>query len=155
MSSTRFSLVMASSPAQWSEAERLVKEYAASLCIDLGFQSFAHELEHLEEVYGPPTGAFLLESSSLGCCGLRRFEEGVAEMKRLYVAPAARGRGLGEALARRVIDEARRLGYGRLVLDTLPGMKAAQGLYRSLGFREIAAYRPSPEGGALSFELCL
>ena len=146
---------MPASPAQWAGAKRLVLEYAASLEIDLCFQDFERELERFEEEYGPPAGAFFMESSSMGCCGLRRFEEGVAELKRLYVVPAARRRGLGEALARRLIDEARRLGYGRLVLDTLPDMKAAQALYRSLGFREIPPYRPGPVCGTLCFGLSL
>jgi len=151
----RIRLVVPASPAQWIEVKRLVLEYAASLEIDLCLQDFERELEHFEKEYGPPAGAFLLESASMGCCGLRRFEDGVAEMKRLYVVPAARGRGLGEALARRIIDDARRLGYRRLVLDTLPYMTAAQALYRKLGFREIPPYRRNPVCGALYFELSL
>lgn len=148
-------LVSPSSPAQWAEAKRLVQEYAASLTVDLCFQGFEAELANFEREYGPPSGAFFLEKNSLGCGGLRRFADGVAEMKRLYVVPAARGRGIGEALARRIMDEARRLGYRRLVLDTLPDMAAAQALYRSLGFREIASYRHNPVCGTLFFERML
>ena len=144
-----------SSPHDWQEARRLVKEYAASLTVDLCFQNFDHELSHFEEEYGPPDGAFFLAERSLGCGGMRRFAEGVAEMKRLYVVPAARGKGVGDALARRIIVEARGLGYRKLVLDTLPQMKAAQALYRELGFREIASYRHNPVGGTLYFELTL
>ncbi|HYD56960.1 MAG TPA: GNAT family N-acetyltransferase [Burkholderiales bacterium] len=141
-------------PAEWAEAKRLVKEYAASLDVDLCFQDFGQELDHFEEVYGPPQGRFFLESGK-GCAGLRRFAEAVGEMKRLYVVPAARGQGIGEALARAVIDAARVIGYRRVVLDTLPDMKAAQKLYRSLGFRDIAAYRHNPVEGTLFFELQL
>jgi ribosomal protein S18 acetylase RimI-like enzyme len=148
-------LVSPSSPAQWAEAKRLVQEYAASLKVDLCFQNFDEELAHFEAQYGPPGGAFFLEAHYLGCVGLRAFEKDTAEMKRLYVAPAGRGRGIGAALARRIIDEARRLGYRRLVLDTLPDMTAAQALYRSLGFREIPSYRHNPVCGTLFFELVL
>jgi len=148
-------LVAPSSAAEWAEAKRLVREYAASLAVDLCFQDFDHELAHFEEEYGPPGGAFFLEKDAMGCGGLRKFADGIAEMKRLYVVPAGRGRGIGEALARRIVDEARRLGYRRLVLDTLPDMKAAQALYRSLGFKEIPSYRHNPVSGTLFFELVL
>ena len=141
------------SPAQWAEAKRLVQEYAASLKVDLCFQGFDKELAQFETEYGAPGGCFFLEEGYLGCAGLRRFADGVGEMKRLYVTPEGRGRGIGEALARSVIEEARRLGYRRLVLDTLPDMKAAQALYRSLGFREIPSYRFNPVAGTLFFEL--
>lgn len=140
--------------AEWAEARRLVREYAASLAVDLRFQNFDHELDHFEEEYGPPHGRFFLEPGK-GCVGLRRFADGVGEMKRLYVVPAARGEGLGAKLARAVIDAARTLGYRRLVLDTLPDMQAAQALYRSLGFREVSAYRYNPVQGTLFFELVL
>lgn len=140
--------------ADWAEARRLVKEYAAALDVDLCFQNFQHELDHFESEYGPPHGRFFLEEGK-GCAGLRRFGDGVGEMKRLYVVPSARGEGLGGKLARAVIDAARSLGYRRLVLDTLPDMKAAQALYRSLGFRDISAYRHNPVEGTLFFELAL
>lgn len=137
----------------YAQGKRLVQEYAGSLKVDLCFQNFSEELENFETHYGPPDGCFLVDEQGRGCAGLRKLAEGVAEMKRLYVVPAARGRGVGEALARRIVEEARERGYRRLVLDTLPDMKAAQSLYRSLGFREIPSYRPNPVPGALFFEL--
>ncbi|HWA39209.1 MAG TPA: GNAT family N-acetyltransferase [Burkholderiales bacterium] len=139
----------------WDEGRRLVREYAASLAVDLCFQNFDEEMARFETHYGPPDGCFLVHEGSLGCVGLRKFADGVGEMKRLYVVPEARGRGIGEALARRVIEEARARGYRKLVLDTLPDMKAAQALYRSLGFREIPSYRHNPVAGTLYFELTL
>jgi ribosomal protein S18 acetylase RimI-like enzyme len=144
-----------SAGVDWEQGKRLVREYAGTLGVDLCFQNFDEEMAHFEAHYGPPEGCFIVQEGGLGCVGLRKFAEGVAEMKRLYVVPAARGQGVGEALARRVIDEARRRGYKRLVLDTLPDMKAAQALYRALGFREIPSYRFNPVAGTLFFELVL
>jgi GNAT superfamily N-acetyltransferase len=146
------------SPGDWLQARRLVEEYAASLNLDLGFQNIAHELEHLTSEYSAPTGAFLIASEhgvALGCAGLRRFADGDGEIKRLYVVPVARGRGIGMRLAREIVAEARRLGYVRLLLDTLPAMQEAQALYAALGFRPTSAYRFNPLPGAAYFELSL
>ena len=146
------------SEEDWRRARQLVEEYAASLDVDLSFQDFAHELEHLAAEYGPPAGAFLLaekDGAYLGCVGLRRFAERIGEMKRLYVVPEARDRGLGRLLAVGVIDAARELGHARLRLDTLPSMKVAQALYLSLGFKETQAYRHNPVHGSFFFELDL
>ena len=142
----------------WHCARRLIEEYAASLDLDLSFQNIAHELDHLDSEYAPPAGAFLLAHANgawAGCVGVRRFADGVGEIKRLYVAPAARGLGCGKLLARAVIAEGKRLGYSRLLLDTLPAMTDAIALYRSLGFERTAAYRFNPEPGALYFELII
>ena len=140
----------------WLSARRLIEEYAASLDLDLSFQNIAHELDHLAIEYAPPTGAFLLAQDDgvlLGCVGVRRFADGAGEIKRLYVAPAARGRGAGKLLTQAIIEAAKSLGYSRLLLDTLPSMKGAIALYVSLGFREVAAYRFNPEPDAKFFEL--
>jgi putative acetyltransferase len=142
----------------WREARRLIEAYAASLNVDLCFQNIDHELEHLAEEYGPPAGAFLLARENgvaLGCVGLRRCAEGVAEMKRLYAVPAARGRGVGRILAEAIVAAAKDLGYASVVLDTLPTMKAAQALYATLGFRSTAAYRFNPVPGTSYLELKL
>jgi GNAT superfamily N-acetyltransferase len=142
----------------WREARRLIVEYVARLDVDLSFQDIAQELEHMPEVYGPPSGAFLLASEGgafLGCVGLRRFEDGVAEMKRLYSVPAVRGKGLGRQLAEGIVAAARGLGYTAVVLDTLPSMREAQGLYASLGFKPTRAYRYNPVPGTVYLELDL
>jgi GNAT superfamily N-acetyltransferase len=143
---------------EWAEARRLIEEYAASLGVDLSFQNIAHELDHLASEYGPPTGSFLLayrDGSPVGCAGVRRFSPDAGELKRLYVVDRERGRGTGRLLAREIIAAAKRLGYSRLLLDTLPSMRDAQRLYRSLGFRPTSAYRHNPIAGTAFFELKL
>jgi putative acetyltransferase len=151
-------LAQPQSAEDWNQARALVEEYAASLQLDLSFQNFAHELEHFSSEYSAPAGAFLLareQGNYLGCVGVRRFAGEDGEIKRLYVTPAARGRGIGMLLARGIVAEARRLGYARLLLDTLSFMQEAQSLYASLGFRTTAAYRYNPLPGAAYFELSL
>jgi ribosomal protein S18 acetylase RimI-like enzyme len=142
----------------------LFREYAGSLGFSLGFQGFAEELAGLPGEYAPPRGRLLLAyarsepgglGAPAGCAGLRPLEDEVGEVKRMYVPPAFRGRGLGRLLAVRLLAEARQAGYRRLRLDTIATMKEALGLYRSLGFRDIPPYRFNPIPGAVYLELDL
>jgi ribosomal protein S18 acetylase RimI-like enzyme len=126
----------------------LFREYAASLGFDLGYQDFERELADPLGFY-----AVVLLAGGHGCVGLRDLGEGACEMKRLYVRPAARGRGLGRRLAEAVAGEARRRGFARMRLDTVPSMVEAQALYEELGFREIEPYRFSPIAGTRYLEL--
>ena len=133
-------------------------EYAEAIGIDLSFQDFAEELAALPGEYAPPAGEVLLalvNGQPAGCVGLRPLGEGVCEMKRLYVRPAFRGRGVGRKLARTIVDQARKVGYERMRLDTIPSMKPAVALYESLGFKTIGPYRYNPIEGAQFMELVL
>ena len=132
----------------------LFREYAASLGVDLSFQGFDEELAALPAGYDAVFVAHV-DGEPAGCVGVRPLDSTACEMKRLYVRPAARGAGLGRALALRAIDRARALGYERIRLDTLPTMATARSLYRELGFVEIEPYRHNPIAGSAFMELPL
>ena len=152
-------IIPASTPAQIEQARELFLEYAKSLDFSLCFQDFDKELAELPGDYAPPEGRLLLaeyEGQLVGCVALHKLEPGICEMKRLYLRPTVRGKGLGRALAEHLIAEARQIGYKRMRLDTVePSMKDAVGMYRKLGFREIVPYRRNPIAGALYMELVL
>jgi GNAT superfamily N-acetyltransferase len=151
-------LLQATTPYEWDEAQRLVREYAASLDVDLSFQNFDRELQHFTTEYAAPQGAFILAEDAgqyVACIGVRQFSDDVGEIKRLYVMPAARGRGLGRMLVERIIVAAREIGYRSLLLDTLPFMKDAQALYLALGFKPTTPYRYNPVAGSAFLRLDL
>jgi ribosomal protein S18 acetylase RimI-like enzyme len=154
-----FAFAQAESPAQLAQARELFLEYAQSLGFSLCFQNFDQELADLPGSYAPPEGRLLLadyEGQLAGCVALHQLEPGVCEMKRLYLRPQFRGKGLGRALADHIISEARQIGYQRMRLDTVePVMKDAVAMYRKLGFKEIAPYCTNPIAGALYMELTL
>ena|SRR5947209_5159755 len=154
-----FDFQRAESPEQIGQIRELFLEYANSIGFSLCFQNFDHELAALPGDYAPPTGRLLLATSighPAGCVALHKLQEDVCEMKRLYVRPQFRGKRLGHELAKKVIAEARQIGYKYIRLDTVePVMKTAVEMYRQLGFREIPPYRPNPIAGALYMELQL
>jgi ribosomal protein S18 acetylase RimI-like enzyme len=127
--------------------KKLFMEYARSLEFSLGFQDFEEEIAGMPGHYGPPDGCILLVyvgDEAAGCVALRKLEKGICEMKRLYVRPEYRGQGIGKALSEKVIEEAMRIGYHKMRLDTLASMKEAISIYRRQGFREIKPYRYNP-----------
>ena len=152
-------IVQASSQAQIAQARELFLEYANSLNFSLCFQNFDKELATLPGHYAPPQGRLLLgeyDGQLAACVALRALDGKVCEMKRLYLRPAFRGKGLGRLLAEHLISEAREIGYRSMRLDTVePVMKDAVSMYRRLGFREIPPYRENPNPGALYMELNL
>ena len=153
------SFIQAESPAQIAQVRELFLEYAQSLGFSLCFQNFDKELASLPGDYVPPAGRLLLteyEGKLAGCVALHKLDDDVCEMKRLYLRPLFRGKGLGRALADLIIAEARTIGYERMRLDTVePVMKDAVAMYRRLGFKEIAPYCTNPIAGALYMELLL
>jgi ribosomal protein S18 acetylase RimI-like enzyme len=149
----------AESPAQIGQARELFLEYAQSLGFSLCFQNFEKELAELPGDYAPPAGRLLLaefETQLAACVALHKLDSGICEMKRLYLRPQFRGKGIGRAMADRIIAEARQIGYQRMRLDTVePVMKDAVAMYRKLGFKEIAPYCSNPMAGAIYMELTL
>ena len=152
-------LSQADSPAQIAQARELFLEYAQSLGFSLCFQNFDKELAKLPGDYAPPEGRLLLahyEGQLAGCVALHKLEPGICEMKRLYLRPQFRGKGLGRALTDSIIAEAREIGYQRMRLDTVePVMKDAVEMYHKIGFRQITPYRANPIAGAMYMELQL
>ena len=153
-----YAIVDAANPPRLDDVRRLFRDYAEWIGVDLGFQDFEQELATLPGKYAAPGRAAAAPRARRGGGGLHRaaaFDKSSGEVKRLYVRPAERGRGLGKALAAAVVDAARTIGYRRLMLDTLEPMMEARELYRSFGFAEIPAYYSNPLPGAIYMELKL
>ncbi|GAB4119666.1 MAG: GNAT family N-acetyltransferase [Rhodothalassiaceae bacterium] len=141
------------------DARCLFAEYLAALGIDLSFQNVADELRDLPGPYAPPRGTILLARDDRGEAAgvvalkpLDRLGAGIAEMKRLYVRPRARGTGLSAALVATVEEAARARGYRLLKLDTLGRLVAANRLYARLGYRPCAPYNENPYADIRYFE---
>jgi ribosomal protein S18 acetylase RimI-like enzyme len=148
-------LIKAKTTQQIQVVRQLFTEYAESLDFELCFQDFGKELEGLPGDYAEPDGFILLAESGnkhAGCIALRKIEGEICEMKHLYVRPEFRGEKTGRLLAEKIIDEAKKIGYNKMRLDTTPKMKEAIKLYKSLGFREIQPYRYNPIEGAIYME---
>lgn len=151
-------ITLAESDEHLKEIRTLFKEYTDSLGFDLSFQNFDKEFTELPGKYAFPDGRLLLaifDEKIAGCVGLRKFDKDICEMKRLYVRPEFRRKGIGKALSITIINMAREIGYSAMRLDTVPWMTEAIALYHSLGFIHIPAYRFNPISGTVYMELKL
>ena len=148
---------IAKAPSQFETGKKLFKSYVQELGIDLSFQDFELELDQLNQQYNIPTGALILvstdEQQAIGCCGVRRLEEQVCELKRMYLDPRFRKKGLASQLLQQSIQISIELGYHKMRLDTLASMERAIQLYTKHGFYEIEPYRFNPLEGARYFEI--
>ena len=145
-------------PDRMDALRALIREYGAELGIDLNFQGFEEELAALPGCYAAPQGCILVAlfgGTPVGSIALRPLGDDIGEVKRMYVRPAHRGKGIARALIVRLLDRATEIGYARLRLDTLESMKAARSLYEGLGFTRIAPYYRNPIPKVAYYELRL
>jgi len=148
-------LILCRSSEEYRVAKVLIEEYIQSLDVSLDFENMDNELDHLQGYYGPPTGLIALvkeEDEFLGCICVRNLGNFTAEIKRMYVRPGHRGKGLGRKLLRKVMGEAKGLGYRFIRLDAIPKMESAIHLYKSEGFYDIEGYTYNPFLGARFME---
>ena len=142
--------------ADIEDARAIFREYEQWLGLSLCFQSFEEELARLPGFYAPPDGRLFLariNGETVGCIGLRKLEDTICEMKRLYLRESARGKGVGITLIKKIISDAREIGYAKMRLDTFPPkMGKAVSLYKSHGFYEIEPYYENPHGDTLFME---
>jgi len=152
-------IIQAATDGQIEAARELFREYEAWLCLDLCFQGFEAELADLPGKYAMPDGRLFLayaDESLAGCIALRKLEDSVCEMKRLFVRDGFRGERIGVRLIERLIADAKGIGYSKMRLDTYPAkMGKAVKLYESHGFRPIEPYYDNPYDGVIFMELSL
>lgn len=151
-------IIQAQTADEMETVRALFREYERFLKVDLCFQSFAEELTTLPGRYAPPQGRLLLAregEQTAGCVALRPLDDGVCEMKRLFVRPDYRGQGLGRLLALQAVSEATALGYAVMRLDTLSTLEHAMQIYAALGFQRRAAYYANPLPGVVYWERAL
>jgi GNAT superfamily N-acetyltransferase len=149
-------IVQARSPQHTVDAQLLFRDYETWFGISLCFQNFDDEVANLPGKYAPPEGRLYLAyegDEPIGCIALRKLEDGICEMKRLFVRDVGRGKGIGKMLIDKIIGEAVTIGYQRMRLDTYPPkMGKAVSLYEAYGFYEIPAYYDNPHDGVLYIE---
>ena len=151
----RFHLVQAEDEAGIRDARVLFEEYQRELGLDLGFQGFREELDALPGKYATPKGRLYVvydQGEAIGCAALRPLEEGICEVKRMYLRPERRGEGIGRELLILLIKAAEMSGYERVRLDSLGRLSGAIRLYESLGFAQIPPYNENPEPDVVYME---
>jgi GNAT superfamily N-acetyltransferase len=157
-SSSAFTISAARTATEMTSVTGIFRAYAASLPVDLAPQGFKQELDTLPGVYAPPGGELLLAKRGdhvLGCIAFRPLSPGIAEIKRLFVRPRERGKGIAKALVAAALNAAHAAGYKEIKLDTLPDMAGAMALYKSFGFAPTEPYGSHPYPGLLCFALSL
>jgi len=111
-------------------------------------KDFEEELASLPGKYSMPEGKLLLafyNDQPAGCVALKKIDDHSCEMKRMFVYPEFHGKGIGYALAKAIIDEAKKIGYSSMKLDTSIRQIEAQNLYQGFGFKNIEAYYTLPD----------
>lgn len=150
-------IIQVETPEQIAATRKIFREYEKWIDLDLCFQGFEQELANLPGKYAAPEGRLFLAMSdkkNAGCVALRKLEDGICEMKRLFVHDEFRGQKIGIMLIEKLIADAKEIGYQKLRLDTFPPkMQKAVTLYESYGFQEIAPYYHNPFGETLFMEL--
>lgn len=124
----------------------------------LDIQNYDEEINDLEKKYGTPDGRLYLlyyDKELAGCIGLRKIDDENCEMKRLYIRQKFRGKNLGNILVKKIITEARDIGYSYMLLDTLPFLKSAIRLYENYGFYKIERYNNNPMDNSIYMKLNL
>jgi GNAT superfamily N-acetyltransferase len=147
---------IARAPTDYQAARAIIRRYESWLGMDLSFQGFDAEMNSLPSVYGPPRGAMIIAYQNkrpIGCVGLRDLGGSCCELKRMFVFPEYRTRGVGSMLFERFMRVADELGYHAVRLDTLKRLVKALRLYRKAGFAEIPGYRYNPDPEAVFMQL--
>lgn len=124
----------------------------------LEIQNYDDELAHLEHKYGEPEGRLYVlyaDEKLVGCIGLRKMDKENCELKRLYIKPEFRGNRLGDLLVKRIIMDAKKIGYKHMLLDTLPFLETALKIYKKYGFYESERYNDSPLDTSIYMKLDL
>ena len=143
---------------QFNDAISLFQEYANSLNISLAFQNFDEELNIINSMYGSPTGCLLLVYDNelpIACAAYRKIGEDICELKRMYIKPDYRRKGVGQEIMNILCTRAKLNGYTLMRLDTLDTMTPAIKLYSNNGFYTIEAYYHNPNEGVVYMEKSL
>ena len=145
----------ATNEEHYGEAKKLFKEYALFIKIDLAFQQFDLEIKKIREMYSAQEGGITLcrmDEKYIGCVAIRKIEDSIGEVKRMFVQPNFQGLGVGKKLLEKALAMAEECNYSLLRLDTLAHMSSAIHLYKAYGFYEIPPYYHNPNNTAVFFE---
>ena len=141
-----------------SGAKNLIIEYIQWLNQDLCFQNIDDELNNFPQKYKEPEGTFIIAKTNniiIGCVGIRKMENKICEMKRLFVNDNYKGKGIGKKLVEKIIEEAKIKNYKKIRLDTLNTMKTALDIYYKNGFYIIEPYYNNPNNNVVYLEKIL